>query len=110
MLRIGPRPRSVHSRTGSLHAPSRSTTLYIGNLSFYTNEEQLHELFSKVGSHFLVMHTGSVASPSDLCVQVGAIDRIIMGLNRQSMTPCGFCFVIYYTREEAERAVKYLNG
>lgn len=24
-----------------------ATTLYVGNLSFYTTEEQIHELFSK---------------------------------------------------------------
>jgi len=24
-----------------------TTTLYVGNLSFYTTEEQIHELFSK---------------------------------------------------------------
>ena len=27
----------------------QSATLYIGNLSYYTTEEQLHELFSKCG-------------------------------------------------------------
>ena len=26
------------------------------------------------------------------------------------MTPCGFAFVVYYTREDAEDAVKYING
>ena len=26
-----------------------STTLYVGNLSFYTTEEQIYELFSKCG-------------------------------------------------------------
>lgn len=26
-----------------------SKTLYVGNLSFYTSEEQIHELFGKVG-------------------------------------------------------------
>lgn len=27
-----------------------SSTLYVGNLSFYTSEEQIYELFSKVGN------------------------------------------------------------
>jgi nuclear cap-binding protein subunit 2 len=27
----------------------KSSTLYVGNLSFYTTEEQLHELFTDVG-------------------------------------------------------------
>jgi nuclear cap-binding protein subunit 2 len=28
---------------------SQSTTLYVGNLSFYTTEEQIHELFGRAG-------------------------------------------------------------
>ena len=50
---------------------SNSTTLYVGNLSFYTTEEQIYELFSKAGE----------------------IKRIIMGLDKFQKTPCGFCFV-----------------
>ena len=42
--------------------------------------------------------------------QVGHIDKVIMGLDKNNNTPCGFCFVIYYTREESERCVKYING
>jgi len=48
-----------------------STTLYVGNLSFFTTEEQIYEVFSKCGE----------------------IKRIIMGLDRNTKTPCGFCFV-----------------
>ena len=33
-----------------------------------------------------------------------------MGLDRERRTPCGFCFIVYYTREDAEDSVKYLNG
>lgn len=51
----------------------QSTTLYIGNLAFFTTEEQIHELFSKCGD----------------------IKRIIMGLDKYKKTPCGFCFVEY---------------
>lgn len=67
---------------------SESTSLYIGNLSFYTTEEQIYELFSKCGE----------------------IKRIIMGLDRLQRTPCGFCFVEYYTREDALACKKYLDG
>lgn len=42
--------------------------------------------------------------------KAGDIKRIIMGLDRQKMTPCGFCFVVYYTRADASDCVKYLNG
>ena len=65
-----------------------STTLYIGNLSYYTTEEQLHELFSKYGD----------------------VKRVIMGLDKFKRTPCGFCFVEYYTRQDCEAAMAYING
>ena len=65
-----------------------STTLYIGNLSFYTTEEQLYALFGRVGE----------------------VKRIIMGLDRHMKTPCGFCFVEYHRRADTEDAVRYVNG
>lgn len=49
----------------------KTTTLYIGNLSFYTSEEQLYHLFS----------------------ECGFVKRVIMGLDRFKKTPCGFCFI-----------------
>ena len=33
-----------------------------------------------------------------------------MGLDAHRRTPCGFCFVSYFTRKDAEAAVKYING
>eukprot|EP01025_Chloroclados_australasicus_P005061 TRINITY_DN11420_c0_g1_i1.p1 TRINITY_DN11420_c0_g1~~TRINITY_DN11420_c0_g1_i1.p1 ORF type:complete len:199 (+),score=29.49 TRINITY_DN11420_c0_g1_i1:166-762(+) len=65
-----------------------SSTVYLGNLSFFTTEEQIYEVFGKVGR----------------------IKRIIMGLDKYKRTPCGFCFVVFYTRQAAEAAVKYLSG
>uniref|UniRef100_A0A7N0VMW6 Nuclear cap-binding protein subunit 2 n=1 Tax=Kalanchoe fedtschenkoi TaxID=63787 RepID=A0A7N0VMW6_KALFE len=65
-----------------------STTVYIGNMSFYTTEEQVYELFSRAGE----------------------IKKIIMGLDKNSKTPCGFCFVLFYSREDTEDAVKYISG
>jgi nuclear cap-binding protein subunit 2 len=65
-----------------------SKTLYIGNLSFYTTEEQIYQLFSSLGD----------------------IKRIIMGLDRIKKTPCGFCFVEYYSRQDALDVMKFLNG
>ncbi|KAJ8308358.1 hypothetical protein KUTeg_013232 [Tegillarca granosa] len=62
--------------------------MYVGNLSFFTTEEQIYELFGKCGD----------------------IKRIIMGLDKIKKTPCGFCFVEYYTREESENAMRYVNG
>ncbi|KXJ08234.1 nuclear cap-binding protein subunit 2 [Exaiptasia diaphana] len=65
-----------------------STTLYVGNLSFYTSEEQIYELFSRAGD----------------------LKRIIMGLDKIRKTPCGFCFIEYYTRDDAHNAIRYING
>ncbi|WAR28591.1 NCBP2-like protein [Mya arenaria] len=65
-----------------------SSTLYVGNLSFYTTEEQIHELFGRCGD----------------------IKRIVMGLDKVRKTPCGFCFMEYYTRADAEMALRYVNG
>ncbi|KAL1875911.1 hypothetical protein VTK73DRAFT_9766 [Phialemonium thermophilum] len=65
-----------------------ATTLYVGNLSFYTTEEQVYELFSKCGE----------------------IKRLIMGLDRFNKTPCGFCFVEYYTHQDALDCMKYIGG
>lgn len=65
-----------------------SCTLYIGNLSFYTNEEQISALFSKCGP----------------------LRRIIMGLDRNKKTPCGFAFVEYHNHSHATRAKALLDG
>jgi RNA recognition motif-containing protein len=62
--------------------------LLVGNLSFFTTELQIHETFSVVGP----------------------VKRVIMGLNQFTKTPCGFCFVEYYTRDHAAAALKYING
>ncbi|KAJ9540237.1 hypothetical protein OSB04_026743 [Centaurea solstitialis] len=70
------------------HALQTSTTVYIGNMSFYTTEEQLYELFSRAGE----------------------IKKIVMGLDKNTKTPCGFCFVMYYSREDTEDSVKYISG
>jgi nuclear cap-binding protein subunit 2 len=69
-------------------AIERSTTLYIGKLSKYTNEYQLHALFGRVGE----------------------VKRIIMGLDRNDKTPCGFCFVEYVRRADTEDAKRFFNG
>ncbi|XP_035215175.1 nuclear cap-binding protein subunit 2-like [Stegodyphus dumicola] len=66
----------------------KSCTLYVGNLSFYTTDLQIYELFSKCGD----------------------VKRVIVGLDRFKKTPCGFCFVEYYVREDAEDAMRYVNG
>nr|XP_009774544.1 PREDICTED: nuclear cap-binding protein subunit 2-like [Nicotiana sylvestris] len=66
----------------------KSTTVYVGNMSFYTTEEQVYELFSRAGE----------------------IKKIVMGLDKNSKTPCGFCFVMFYSRDDTEDSVKYISG
>lgn len=57
-------------------------------MSFYTTEEQIHELFSRCGE----------------------IRRIVMGLDKFKKTPCGFCFLEYYHRPDAENSMRFING
>lgn len=42
--------------------------------------------------------------------KAGDIKRIVMGLDKMQSTPCGFCFVVYYTRSDTEDCCKYING
>ena len=55
-------------RQSQLLLLKKSATLYVGNLSFYTTEEQIYELFSKC------------TTPEE----GGGIKRIIMGLDRNT--------------------------
>lgn len=65
-----------------------SNTIYVGNLAFFTTEEQIYELFSRCGE----------------------VERVIMGLNKETKDPCGFCFVEYYSDLSAKNAKKYISG
>jgi hypothetical protein len=76
------------TRARAQHALKVTKTLYVGNLSFYTSEEQIYELFSRCGP----------------------VKRVIMGLNKVHKTPCGFCFVEYYSHDDAVACKKFLSG
>ena len=65
-----------------------SKTIYVGNISEYTKEEQIYELFSEVGS----------------------VQTVIMGLDRLKFTPCGFAFVIFDDIESTLNAVKFTKN
>lgn len=69
-------------------ALAKSSTLYVGNLSFSTRT-------SHIRSHFSL---------------VGPVQTIHMGLDRIKKTPCGFCFVQYRDRRCALAAVANLSG
>ncbi|QEU61792.1 Cbc2 [Kluyveromyces lactis] len=79
--------RDPDSGLQQLRKSMKSCTVYVGNLSFYTSEEQVYELFSKCGT----------------------IKKIIMGLDRFKFTPCGFCFIIFDKMEDALNSIKYLG-
>lgn len=83
-----------------------ATTLYVGNLSFYTTEEQIHELFSKYASLGLTLQLHTLTMRH----RCGEIKRLVMGLDRFQKTPCGFCFVEYYTHQDALDCMKYIGG
>jgi nuclear cap-binding protein subunit 2 len=81
--------RGFRGRESELQQKLASSCLvYVGNLSFFTTEEQIHDLFSRAGP----------------------VRRIIMGLNRVTKSPCGFCFVEYFTRAATDRCVQLVNG
>lgn len=50
-----------------------STTVYVGNLNDISTESDVHRLFSKAG----------------------AIKTIVMGIDKKTLEPGGFCFVEY---------------
>lgn len=60
--------QEIRDRGTQLKLLQQSATLYVGNLSFYSTEEQIYQLFSKC------------TNPED----GGGIKRIIMGLDRNS--------------------------
>lgn len=69
-------------------AKERSSTVYVGGLSEFTTEQQLHAVFS-------------------LC---GSVRRVVMGLHRVERKPCGFCFVEFERRQAAVDAERLLSG
>lgn len=79
--------QNYNSAEDQLAALKKSCTLYVGNLSFFSKEMQIYETFS----------------------YVAPVKRLIMGLNSNTKTPCGFCFVEYYTQEAAYMALKYVS-
>ncbi|KAF8822364.1 Rna recognition motif-containing protein [Cardiosporidium cionae] len=80
--------RSASTREEWQEKIARCTAVYVGNLAFHSTEEQILEIFSKVGQ----------------------VKKIVMGLNSKAKNPCGFCFIQFFTHDEAERSVRLLNS
>ena len=66
----------------------KTSTLYVGNLSLFTTEEKIYTIFSGLGP----------------------VKNVLVGLHKKSFKPCGFAFIEFYTREQAENAVNYYKG
>ena len=64
-----------------------SRTLYIGNVSFSTSEEQLYAVAAAAGD----------------------VARVIMGLNARTFEPAGFAFIEFFDRQSALVAELFLN-
>lgn len=76
------------SPESQMKALTKSSTVYIGNMSFSTRS-------FNVLSHFS---------------QVGAVRKVVMGMDRFQKTPCGFGFVEYAHREDALLAIANLTS
>ena len=76
------------SLQSQMKALAASATLYVGNLAFSTRS-------AHVRAHF---------------GQMGLVKKVHMGLDRMRKTPCGFCFVEYWDRRNALKAVSHLSG
>uniref|UniRef100_A0A0D9VSK2 RRM domain-containing protein n=1 Tax=Leersia perrieri TaxID=77586 RepID=A0A0D9VSK2_9ORYZ len=69
-------------------AKSFSTEIFVSKLSFYTTEEELKNVFAPFG----------------------AVEEARLVRDNQTSRPKGFGFVKYSSREEAEKAVKAMDG
>ena len=76
------------SPDAQVRALAKSSTLYIGNLTFATRSHDILAFFSTLGK----------------------VKKIHLGLDRYKKTPCGFAFVEYEERECALNAVVSLSG
>jgi len=65
-----------------------STRLYVGNLSYDTNEKELQELFA----------------------QAGAVAEVSLPTDRDTGRVRGFAFVEMQSEEEAQEAIRRFNG
>mmetsp|Transcript_2849 Transcript_2849/g.5976 ORF Transcript_2849/g.5976 Transcript_2849/m.5976 type:complete len:232 (-) Transcript_2849:13-708(-) len=71
-----------------LKVSTQSSTVYVGNLAFSTPASLIH-------SHFAM---------------AGPVSKVIMGINRNTRSPCGFCFVVYEDVRSAREAVTLLSA
>jgi RNA recognition motif-containing protein len=91
-----PNPTETHPRSSPLSAPSNSPrigahqvkNIFVGNLDFNTDEEQLRQLFGRYGN----------------------VDRVAVMTDRDTGRSRGFAFVEMTNTDEGEKAISDLNG
>lgn len=90
-------PLSIDQQHANL---GQSSTVYVGNLSFYTTGQSppppLPPCHGAVSISIRLLNSRFPIAEEqiyELFSHVGDIKRIIMGLDRNTKTPCGFCFV-----------------
>lgn len=71
-----------------VQALNNSRTIYVNGIDSIIREERLWHLFGTTGE----------------------IRRLIMGINKTKLNFCGFFFVEYETKEEAEEAIVFFNN
>lgn len=59
---------------------------------------------------WLTLEATELVTDIPLHLRCGEIKRLVMGLDRFQKTPCGFCFVEYYTHQDALDCMKYIGG
>lgn len=80
--------RTNYSREEWLAKLEETRTVYVGNLSFFTTEEQVLARFE----------------------EYGGISRVVIGKNKTKKVPCGFCFIEFESRTAAQRCLVLASG
>lgn len=82
------RGKSSESSSSSSQDDRDNATLRVTNISTDADQDDLKELFS----------------------QCGAVSRVFLAKDRETMKSRGFAFISYYNRKDAERAMEELQG
>ncbi|KAK5570485.1 nuclear cap binding complex subunit [Exophiala xenobiotica] len=95
--------------TSTVERLDRPSTYYSGRnkRKYGRDRPDEREAAEKQASEDEMLKDATTLYVGNLC---GEIKRLIMGLDRYQKTPCGFCFVEYYTHQDALDCMKYIGG
>ena len=88
------------SPADQMKALEQTCTVYVGNLPFTIKSHHVHHHFTTLLS----------SSSSNGTSSFTIVKRVILGIDKNRKTPCGFCFVELYHRRDALRAVSMISG